>query len=94
MLECTDGEINLNSFVAAVNASITTRTKEVQVADGVATVFTLTELYEVGKESLVDIFVGGALYDEVDDYTLSGGDTLTFTTAPSDLTKIVIKILK
>jgi len=71
------------------------RTVEKLTGDGSTTSFTLTNTYVVGSETLVDVYVDGLLKIEgsSEDYTLSNGDTLDFTTAPSNGSAIIVKIL-
>jgi len=71
------------------------RTVEELAGDGTTTSFTLTNTYTVGSETLVDVYVDGLLKVEGSgkDYTLSSGNTLDFTTAPSNGSVIIVKIL-
>lgn len=75
------------------NAGGTDRTVEKITADGITDAYTLVSTYELGFETLVDVFVDRLLQIEGDDYTLTLGNTVTFTYVPSNDSLIIIKIL-
>jgi len=79
-----------------ISSTATSRSVEVLSGDGTTTAFTLTNLYVEGSETLVDVYVDGLIKIEgsnTDDYVLSDENTLTFNTAPSNGSSIIIKII-
>ena len=95
-LKKDDGTESIVTFATKeyVDNSVS-RTVESKTGDGTTTGFTLTNTYTTGKETMVDVFTNGLLQTEGSskDYTLTGTDTLTFSTAPSNGSSIIIKII-
>ncbi len=83
-----------SSVKTELDTKISSRTVENQSGDGTTTLFTLVNPYITGAETLVDVFVDGLLKIENTHYTLANGTDLTFDSAPSNGSIIIIKILQ